>query len=270
MANFPTSAVWEAGIYQWADGDPLDGDDGLDSLPIKQLAHRTDWLKSRLDSIPEAAGLTPDNSDPGQFLEAVRRIVAGARVVYRTPGTHAGVVPAGRTMARVYVWGAGSGAVQNTGGSPLHGEGGGGGAYTEALVTGLTPDQAFEVVIGSGGACLIGTTGSADAGGDSSITFDGLDPIHANGASGAALLPGGGSPGLGGAAGTSGDINLAGQTGRNGNTYALTGDGGAAPFGGTGGLSGGAAGWPGGGGSISADGTLSAPGADGGVIVHWF
>jgi hypothetical protein len=48
MANIDTPDNWAAGIYQWADGDVLDGGaDSLEVLPVKQLASRSLYQRLR-------------------------------------------------------------------------------------------------------------------------------------------------------------------------------------------------------------------------------
>lgn len=50
--HLPENAFWETGIYQYEQGDKLIGGvDGIDNLPLQQLANRTLFLKNRLDEI---------------------------------------------------------------------------------------------------------------------------------------------------------------------------------------------------------------------------
>jgi len=51
MANVPETPNWESGIYQWEDDDPIEGGaGGLDNRPTGQLANRTSYLKSQIES----------------------------------------------------------------------------------------------------------------------------------------------------------------------------------------------------------------------------
>lgn len=50
MANLKEKDVWEDGIYQIEENDPvLGGENGITNKPIKQLANRTLWLKKVLE-----------------------------------------------------------------------------------------------------------------------------------------------------------------------------------------------------------------------------
>lgn len=51
MANLKENIYWEEGIYQFETSDPvLGGENGIDNLPTRQLANRTQWLKeNKLD-----------------------------------------------------------------------------------------------------------------------------------------------------------------------------------------------------------------------------
>jgi hypothetical protein len=49
MANLIEQSNWEDGVYQWEKTDIVEGGiDGLDNVPIRQLANRTLWLKNAL------------------------------------------------------------------------------------------------------------------------------------------------------------------------------------------------------------------------------
>jgi hypothetical protein len=49
MANLPGEEIWEENVYQFETTDVvLGGPDGIDNLPLKQLANRTQWLKQAL------------------------------------------------------------------------------------------------------------------------------------------------------------------------------------------------------------------------------
>ena len=51
MANLKENSYWEEGVYQFETSDPvLGGENGIDNLPTRQLANRTQWLKeNKLD-----------------------------------------------------------------------------------------------------------------------------------------------------------------------------------------------------------------------------
>lgn len=56
MANVNESAAWEAGIYRIETTDPiLGGESGTANIQAKQLANRTNWLKTRADRVDAAA-----------------------------------------------------------------------------------------------------------------------------------------------------------------------------------------------------------------------
>ena len=51
MANVKETATWENGIYQLETTDPvLGGENGIDNLQARQLANRTQWLKTEIAS----------------------------------------------------------------------------------------------------------------------------------------------------------------------------------------------------------------------------
>ncbi|MCL6262173.1 hypothetical protein [Craterilacuibacter sp. RT1T] len=57
MANLQEQVLWESSIYQWADTDPLQGGpDGIDNVPTRQLANRTQYLKKFADEVSAARG----------------------------------------------------------------------------------------------------------------------------------------------------------------------------------------------------------------------
>lgn len=52
MANLPETPVWETGIYQLEETDPVQGGpNGIDNQQGKQLANRTAWLKSQVETL---------------------------------------------------------------------------------------------------------------------------------------------------------------------------------------------------------------------------
>lgn len=68
MSNLAESAVWETGIYQLEQVDPVDagtGGNGVSNLQALQLANRTSYLKTITDSILN--GSLSISGDPPQF-----------------------------------------------------------------------------------------------------------------------------------------------------------------------------------------------------------
>jgi phage-related tail fiber protein len=52
MANLPETPVWETGIYQLEETDPVQGGpNGIDNQQGKQLANRTAWLKEQVETL---------------------------------------------------------------------------------------------------------------------------------------------------------------------------------------------------------------------------
>lgn len=52
MANLPESSLWETGIYQLEETDPVQGGpNGIDNQQAKQLANRTVYLKGLVDTL---------------------------------------------------------------------------------------------------------------------------------------------------------------------------------------------------------------------------
>lgn len=211
-------------------------------------------------NVIEAAGLTPDDVDLTQLLQAIRKIGGHNVQVFTTSGTftapHDG-------WYWIETYGAGGGAALYS--TKAIGEGGGPGGYGGKWVW-LTEGQTVPVTVGAAGTN--GTTGSANgtAGGTSSFGSH----VSATGGGGATYAGAAGAPG----AGSGGDINLSGSWGIDGVTYATAGLGGDAPgpHGGKGARSGAGAAWPGGGGTVIPSGTgteWSGAPAAGGVIVRY-
>lgn len=65
MANLSESAVWESNVYQLETDDPvLGGTNGIANLQPKQLANRTQWLKTTLAALAETVdAITIDDSE---------------------------------------------------------------------------------------------------------------------------------------------------------------------------------------------------------------
>jgi len=66
MANLQETNAWEPGIYQLEETDPVQGGaNGIDNVQAKQLANRTQYLKSAI------GGLSADMAETGRDLLAV-------------------------------------------------------------------------------------------------------------------------------------------------------------------------------------------------------
>lgn len=204
-------------------------------------------------------------------------------------------VPAGVTLIKVQVSGAGGGGGANNGGSA--GGGGGGGGFAEGTFE-VVPSDTYDVTIGAGGAG--GTSSSAGGnGGPSSFIGPGIN-ISATGGSGGLVRSagGGGAGGMGSGGylnttlGSGGNTGLASAVipGKDGTNGGGSGGGGATGAntsgggGGGGGVGGGNAGGginqnglpalpntgAGGGGASGGSGSNSGGnGADGQVVIFW-
>ncbi|EPC9527560.1 hypothetical protein ACR3UD_003591 [Escherichia coli] len=198
-------------------------------------------------------------------------------IAYAVNGTYSFVVPAGVTRIRYTVTGAGgSGSGCQASSSSESYSGGGGGAGGTALGwLDVVPGTTLSVVVGKGGAAVLGAVSGND-GGDSSLggIIFGRGGKKSNKAS--IVNSAGGDGGVA----SGGDINIQGGTGHDGQaaTNMLTGSGGASFWGGggrsgaTGGVKGKAAG-SGGGGAYDIDFSgiayPSGDGADGIVHIEW-
>ncbi|MBR0681900.1 hypothetical protein GXW74_15505 [Roseomonas eburnea] len=220
--------------------------------------------QEELIGLIEAAGLTPDENDWGQVLQAIMLLTAPRMQVFLASGSF--TVPAHVTRLKVRAWGAGG---SGGGSSDLGWPGGGGGAggYGE-VVLGVTPGQVIPVVVGHGTA---GANGGA-------TTFGTL--VCNGGGKG-----GEGSAGLVGAGGAGGsvagaDLAITGSYASSGIVYGATGvvEGGSGASGfGTSitravgsnsvGFNGNAGQFPGGGASGCTNST--APGGNGLAVVEW-
>jgi len=71
MANLLENPLWEAGIYQLEESDPvMGGEEGIDNLQAKQLANRTGWLKQKHEE--EAAKTATHGQRLDRHHEALR------------------------------------------------------------------------------------------------------------------------------------------------------------------------------------------------------
>ena len=63
MANLNETTTWENGIYQWETTDPAQGGAaGIMNTPTRQLANRTNWLRSKLGGYDGVSTLTSDEN----------------------------------------------------------------------------------------------------------------------------------------------------------------------------------------------------------------
>lgn len=116
------------------------------------------------------------------------------------------VTPPGVTHVMVEAWGGGGGggAESDCASGGAGGGGGGSGGYVRGVVT-VTPGQAYDVIVGSGGA-------ASASGGASRFSSQGTPLISAGGGNGATLSTGG----TGGLGNPAGGILRAGAQGANG------------------------------------------------------
>lgn len=168
-----------------------------------------DWLNGLQEeqmAILSAAGITPDITNNGQVLAALKVLFSPGRYlgtqILTASGTYA--VPAAATRLRIRMVGAGGsggGAPACTSGKVSLGSGGGAGAELdlEIAVSDFATPSAIPFVIG---AAAVGSTGAGSTGG--STTFG-------NAASGPYAIAGGGGGGSAGAPVTSGESLQVGQ-----------------------------------------------------------
>ena len=109
MANVKENATWENGIYQLETTDPvLGGENGIDNLQARQLANRTQWLKTEIARAVADIG----NLGSGKADKSVQ-ITAGAGL------TGGGTLAGNRTLA-LGTPGTCSGSTSNWAGSDTH------------------------------------------------------------------------------------------------------------------------------------------------------
>lgn len=79
MAGVTESNNWSTEIYRFETEDVVEGgEDGLDNLPGKQLAGRTNWLRLMLTAVCAAEGITVLNNETTQFLTAIDSRIGNA------------------------------------------------------------------------------------------------------------------------------------------------------------------------------------------------
>lgn len=83
MANLAESSIWETGVYQIEENDPVHGGaNGITNRPTKQLANRTVWLKNELASSVQTinaslASLSTNKADKTLNLVAGNGLTGG-------------------------------------------------------------------------------------------------------------------------------------------------------------------------------------------------
>ncbi len=79
MAGVTESNNWSPEVYRFETEDVVEGgEDGLDNLPGKQLAGRTNWLRLMISAICAAEGVTVVNDETTQLLTALDSRIGNA------------------------------------------------------------------------------------------------------------------------------------------------------------------------------------------------
>lgn len=92
MANLSEQSIWEAGVYQIEENDPVHGGaNGITNRPTKQLANRTVWLKNELASSVQAINANLTNLSNNK-ADKTLNLVAGNGL------TGGGTLQANRTL----------------------------------------------------------------------------------------------------------------------------------------------------------------------------
>lgn len=79
MAGVTESNNWSPEVYRFETEDVVEGgEDGLDNLPGKQLAGRTNWLRLMLTAVCAAEGVTVLDNETTQFLTAIDSRIGNA------------------------------------------------------------------------------------------------------------------------------------------------------------------------------------------------
>ena len=92
MANLAESSIWETGVYQIEENDPVHGGaNGITNRPAKQLANRTVWLKNELASSVQAINANLTNLSTNK-ADKTLNLVAGNGL------TGGGTLQANRTL----------------------------------------------------------------------------------------------------------------------------------------------------------------------------
>ncbi|KVP87686.1 hypothetical protein WJ96_01615 [Burkholderia ubonensis] len=79
MTDLVESSTWSPGIRQFETSDPVEGGpDGIDNVPLRQLANRTRFLKDAQDALAEAKNPYPQYATIVQMQDAIKALVASA------------------------------------------------------------------------------------------------------------------------------------------------------------------------------------------------
>jgi hypothetical protein len=96
MSNLTETSNWDAGVYQFAITDPIEGGPGgIDNQPHQSLTDRTLWLRNRIAAAIIQSGQADGTSDNQQLAEAVVLQVASVAALRAVPVP---VVPSGQTV----------------------------------------------------------------------------------------------------------------------------------------------------------------------------
>ncbi|KVC58903.1 hypothetical protein WT10_10330 [Burkholderia stagnalis] len=79
MTDLVESSTWTPGIRQFETSDPVEGGpDGIDNVPLRQLANRTRFLKDAHDALAGAKNPYPQYATTSQMQEAIAALVDAA------------------------------------------------------------------------------------------------------------------------------------------------------------------------------------------------
>ncbi|PAJ87926.1 gp53-like domain-containing protein [Burkholderia ubonensis] len=79
MTDLVENSIWTPGIRQFETSDPVEGGpDGIDNVPLRQLANRTRFLKDAHDALAGAQNPYPQYATLVQLQSAIDGILAGA------------------------------------------------------------------------------------------------------------------------------------------------------------------------------------------------
>lgn len=186
MVVHDTTSVWRVVFY---------GSAGVSPVGLQQ----TDWNTGT--GVVEAP-ISPAKLD-AKIANAFSILAAGLGAAVpagSTLITTTGIYnPSAGTKFIMAIMGGGGGA-GGGGGSVVAGGGGGGAGGVSLVILKVTPGTDYTVTIGPGGAGVNNQNGNA--GGDTSITVDGVTYIAGGGSGGVKAGNGSGTPGSGGAGGT--------------------------------------------------------------------
>lgn len=274
-------------------GTPQYATDGNPITPTPSTiwpAYSFNMIQDEIMAVIAAAGITPDDTNWAQLLQAMQTLGGGYRhtAVYMIVAgvqkvsidgaafttTNATIFPAPASgIAKVRVWGSGGSA----GGAKFNvtagaSSGGSGGGYAEKIVRGLTSNTAITVGVGPTGGTgtpTDGTAGATSSFGAFVSATGGGQGFGANGTQQGTTSSGGN--------GIGGDVNIPGTSGSGALSTSSGGTGGAAfgGLGGPGGSSGGSGsvgGTPGGGGAgtgAPSGGQAGGKAGDGMIIVEY-